>query len=110
MNITFDTYDEYQSLWNSVHDSIIYWKKVYQMTQGKINLNVDGSPTHYDAAYAVDKMVENALNLKTIEDSTRPEWDEETETYKNTTGVSCYSHIILKTLKTFGGWDVSRMC
>ena len=109
MKMVFDSYDEYQEFWNAAHSGILYWKKVYQMTQGKINMNVDGSPTHYDAEYATSKMVENALILKKIEDSTRPEWDEETETYKSTTGVTCYSGIILKTLKTFGGWDVSRM-
>ena len=97
MKFSFDTYEEYQDLWQSVHDSIIYWKKVKQMAEGKINLNVDGSETHYDVQYSVDQMIRNALILKSIEDSPHPEWNG-TE-YVMVEGTEYYSNIINKTLK-----------
>ena len=97
MKFNFETYEEYQDLWQSVHDSIIYWKKVKQMAEGKINMNVDGSETHYDVQYAVDQMIRNAQILKSIEDSTHPEWNG-TE-YKLVEGTEYYSNIVNQTLK-----------
>ncbi len=84
MKFIFENEAEYQMMWTSVHESILYWKKVLQDAQGKICLQVDGTPTHYSAEYAKEKMVENAKILMTIED---------------TQGVDCYSAIITKTLK-----------
>ena len=98
MKFEFTSYDDYQSVWNTAHSGILYWKKVRQDAQGKICLQVDGTPTHYDVKYATDKMIESAYVLKAVEDSTRPEWNEETETYELVTGVTCYSGIITQCL------------
>ena len=97
MKFNFETYEEYQDLWQSVHDSILYWKKVKQMCEGKINMNVDGSETHYDVKYATDQMIRNAQILKNIEDSPHPDWIG-TE-YVMVEGTDCYSHIVNKTVK-----------
>ena len=84
MKFVFENEDESQMMWNSAHESILYWKKVLQDAQGKICLQVDGTPTHYDEEYATAKMVENAKVLKMVEDAQ---------------GVECYSGIITKTLR-----------
>ena len=99
MKMVFETYDDYMEFWNTAHSGILYWKKVYQMTQGKINMNVDGGPTHYTEAEAIEKMAEAAKVLAKIEDSTRPEWNCETEKEEIVTGVDCYSGIITEALK-----------
>ena len=97
MKFEFETYEEYSDLWQSVHDSIIYWKKVRQDAQGKICLQVDGTNTHYDVKYATDQMIRNALILKAIEDTPHPEWNG-TE-YVMTEGTEeNYSCIINQTL------------
>ena len=96
MKFEFETYEEYSDLWQSVHDSIIYWKKVRQDAQGKISLQVDGTHTHYDVEYANDQMIRNAKILKSIEDSTHPEWNG--SGYDVVEGTEFYSHIINKTL------------
>ena len=97
MKMVFDSYDEYQEFWNAAHSGILYWKKVLQMTQGKINMNVDGSSTHYTSDEAIEKMAESAKVLMNIEDSTRPEWNGEEEVI--VTGVEYYSGIITEALK-----------
>ena len=97
MKFSFDTYEDYQDLWQSVHDSIIYWKKVKQMAEGKINLNVDGSQTHYSVEYAVDQMIRNAKILKQIEDSPHLDWNG--SDYEIVQGREYNSHIVLQTLK-----------
>ena len=84
MKFVFDSEVEYEMMWNSVHDSILYWKKVLQDAQGKICIQVDGTPTHYSEEEAIEKMKESANILKMIED---------------TKGVEYYSVIITKTLK-----------
>ena len=99
MKMVFDSYDEYQEFWNAAHSGILYWKKVYQMTQGKINMNVDGGPTHYTETEAIEKMAECAKILAKIEDSTHPEWNWETDTEEMVTGVEAYSGIITEALK-----------
>ena len=64
MKFIFENEDESQMMWNSAHDSILYWKKVRQDAQGKICLQCDGSPTHY----SVDEAEENMQNaLKTLQ-------------------------------------------
>ena len=84
MRFIFENEDEYQMMWNSAHESILYWKKVLQDAQGKICLQVDGTPTHYSVEEAKEKMIDNAKILMAIED---------------TQGVEWYSQIITKTLK-----------
>jgi hypothetical protein len=84
MKFIFENEDESQTMWNSAHESILYWKKVLQDAQGKICLQVDGTPTHYSVEEATEKMVENAKVLKMVEDAQ---------------GVEYYSGIITKTLK-----------
>ena len=102
MKFIFDSVDDYDRLWASVHDSILYWKKVRQMCQGKINLNVDPNATnHYDERYAIDKMIENAIILRDIEDSPHPVWNDDTNSY-DTKAEDYYSSIILKTLRLAG--------
>ena len=68
MKFVFDTYEEYQDLWQSVHDSIIYWKKVRQDVRGQICLQVNGEKTHYTEEYANCQLARNANILKNIED------------------------------------------
>lgn len=102
MNFQFNTVEEFDLLWQSVHDSIIYWKKVRQMCQGKINLNVDGSETHYDEKYCIDQMVSFAQLLKTIEDTPHPEWNGSSYSMSSPT---INSHIVTKTLKLASGVD-----
>ena len=36
------------------------------MAEGKINMNVDGSETHYDVQYAVDQMIRNGRFLSLL--------------------------------------------
>jgi len=84
MKFIFESEADYDMMWNSVHESILYWKKVRQDAQGKICIQVDGTPTHYSEEEANEKMMANANILKMIED---------------TKGVDCYSIIIYKTLK-----------
>ena len=97
MKFNFETYDEFADLWQSVHDSIIYWKKVRQDAQGKICLQVNGEKTHYTEEYANCQLARNAKILKDIEDSTRPEWNG-TE-YALVEGTDCYSGIITEFLR-----------
>ena len=99
MKMIFDSYDEYQEFWNAAHSGILYWKKVLQMVRGKINMNVDGGPTHYTEEYAIEQMIECAKVLRDIEDSTHEQWDPETETDVVKEGVECYSGIITQVLK-----------
>ncbi len=84
MKFVFETEAEYTMMWNSVHASILYWTKVRQDAQGKICMQVDGTPTHYSEEEAIEKMKECANILKMIED---------------TKGLDWYSVIITKTLK-----------
>ncbi len=103
MKFIFESVDDYDRLWGSVHDSILYWKKVRQMCQGKINLNVDpNAENHYDEKYAIDKMIENAQLLRDIECSPHPEWNDDTNSYEIVTLDCPESSIILKTLRLAG--------
>ena len=72
MKIQFDDIIEYDVLWQSVHDSIIFWQKRKQEAQGKICLAVDGTGHPYEEQYGVDMMVTNAKLLKSIEDDAYP--------------------------------------
>ena len=98
MKIQFDTWEEYESMRLAVHDGILYWKKVRQMCQGKINMNADGGPTHHEEQYAVDMMIAHAKMLDTIEKSPHPEWNEETKEYELTT-QDYESNIVAKVMK-----------
>ena len=100
MKFSFDTYEEYQSLWGSVHSAILYWKKVKQDAQGKICLQVDGTQTHYDVEEAEKEIANNARLLKSVEDSTHPEWNSDTECYEVVDGVDFYSSIVYSVLKS----------
>ena len=97
MKMAFDDVMEYNTLWQSVHDSIIYWIKKRQEAQGKINMSVDGTGAPYDEQYCIDMMVTNALLLQKIEDLPHPEWDG-TE-YVLSEAPEIHSSIITKTLK-----------
>ena len=77
MQFQFDDVLEFDALWGSVHDSILYWKKVKQDAQGKITLSVDGVQTHYSVEYADSQIVANAELLRDIENAPHPEWDGE---------------------------------
>ena len=105
MKFQFDTVEEFDRLWQSVHDSIIYWKKVRQMCQGKINMNVEGGPTHYDEQYCIDQMVDNARLLKEIEDSPHPEWS---GTNYQMSSPAINSSIVDKTLRLGYSGDVNE--
>ena len=100
MKFSFDTYEEYLSLWGSVHSAILYWKKVKQDAQGKICLQVDGTQTHYDIEEAEKEIANNARLLKSVEDSTHPEWNVDRDCYEVINGVEFYSSIIYSVLKS----------
>ena len=99
MKFEFTNEDDYQMLWQSVHDSIIYWQKKRQETQGKICLQVDGSKTGETEENCINQMVQNAKILKAIEDSPHHEWSDDTKSFEFVHGVESYSSIITKTLK-----------
>ena len=98
MKIIFDSNDEYEALRSAAHDACLYWLKVRQMCQGKINLNVDGCPTHFDEKYAIDMIVDAGRTLDTIEKSPHPEWDEATGEYVLVT-EKYDSHMVVKCKK-----------
>lgn len=99
MTYTFNSYEEYINLWTAVHSGILYWKKVRQDAQGKICLQVDGTPTHYEAYEAAENIKIACRVLKSIEDSTHPEWNNDLEQDEIVNGVSSYSNIIHQNLK-----------
>ena len=98
MKIQFETPEEYDALRQAAHDGILYWKKVRQMCQGKINMNVDGSDPWHDEQYAIDQMICHARVLRDIEASPRPVWNEETKSYELVREDEL-SHIVDKVLK-----------
>jgi len=100
MKFEFSSEDDYQMLWQSVHDSIIYWQKKRQEAQGKIRLRVDGGDFGVESEErCISLMVQNAKILKAIEDSPHKEWNDETKSFEFVYGVESYSSIITKTLK-----------
>ena len=103
MEFQFDTVEQYDALWGSVHDSILYWKKVRQDAQGKICMQCDGTQTHYDEKYCIDMIVMNAQLLKTIEDSPHPEWNG--SSYEMSSPPEFNSTIIIKSLRMDSGVD-----
>lgn len=72
MTYHFTSPEQYNALWQAVHDACLYWKKVKQDAEGKISLQCDGSRTHYSHDEACENLRVNALLLKQIEDS--PHW------------------------------------
>lgn len=92
----FDTYGEYNLMWEAIHSGILYWKKVKQDAQGKITLQVNGEHTHYSVEYADNQIINAAEALKVLEESTHPEWNG-TE-YEMVNGCDTYSGIIYETL------------
>lgn len=100
MKFEFSSEDDYQMLWQSVHDSIIYWQKKRQEAQGKIRLRVDGGDFGVETEErCISLMVQNAKILKAIEDSPHKEWNDEKNSFEFVYGVESYSSIITKTLK-----------
>ena len=99
MVYTFDTYDEYDNMWTAVHSGILYWKKVRQDAEGKICIQVDGTPTHYTEQEAEDNIKAACRVLMTIEDSVHPEWNNATEQECIVEGCEYYSNIIYQNLK-----------
>ena len=102
MKFQFDTVNEYDRMWESVHAGILYWKKMRQDAQGKICTQVDGNHTHYDEQYCIDQMVDCAQMLKVIEDTPHPEWNG--SSYQMSS-PSYNSTIVEKTLKLQQGVD-----
>ena len=107
MKFEFDSYEEWEQVRSSAHDSIIFWKKQLQCVQGKVNMNVDGSPSHYSEEYCRENMKDCAYVLKAVEDAVHPDcvynedehcWTIST-TYVIKNGVDVYSCILHKVLK-----------
>ena len=99
MKITFDTQVEYDQAWDAAHSGILYWKKMKQACQGKIQfyVSVDDTPP-YSIEECEEFMKEAARLLKAIEDSMYP--DEERGLIRGVdTNDGYYSGIIYKTLK-----------
>ena len=97
MKFEFNDILEYDLLWGSVHDSIVYWKKVLQDAQGKITLAVDGNHTHYSEDYIIDQIGMYANLLKQIESTPHPEWNGEKEVMIE--NCDYHSHMVEKSLK-----------
>ena len=68
MKFSFDTVEEYDLVHGSVHDAILYWKKVRQDAQGKICIQCDGTQTHYTVEEAEAKIGEYLNLLVEVED------------------------------------------
>ena len=92
----FDTYGEYNLMWEAIHSGILYWKKVKQDAEGKICLQVNGEHTHYDVEYANNQIINAAEALKVLEDSIHPEWNG--TDYEMVNGCDTYSCIVYDTL------------
>ena len=75
MKLEFESWDEWNTLRQSVHDACMFWIKVRQDAQGKIRLNVSGEPTHYTEDYAIEEIVNNAKLLEQIELAPHPDWE-----------------------------------
>ena len=70
MKMKFDSYDEFESMWNTVHSGILYWRKVKQAIQGKIQFYVvatDISP--YTIEECDEYIKEGCENLMAVEDA-----------------------------------------
>ena len=68
MKFEFDNVDEFNILWQSVHDSILHWKRVRRDS-------ISGGLTHYTTDYAEDQIGTNVKLLMDIENNEHPEWD-----------------------------------
>ena len=102
MTFTFDTPEEFEAVRLAAHDGILYWKKIRQMCQGKINMNVDGGPTQYTEGYCIDQMISHAKVLDAIEKSPRPVYNEddyESTDYPMADGDTYESCIVSKVFK-----------
>ena len=97
MKFEFNNVLEYDLVWQSVHDSILYWKKVLQDAQGKICLSVEGHSTHYTEAYIIDQIGMYANLLKQIESTPHLEWNGEKEVLVD--GCDYHSHMVEKSLR-----------
>ena len=75
MKITYNTHEEYLTHHSSAHDAILYWKKMRQEAEGKIQMYVTPADRQYDVEYCNEKMKEYALVLKAVEDSIHPDYD-----------------------------------
>ncbi len=77
MKFQFDSPEEFEKVRLAAHDGVLHWMKIRQMCQGKINMNVDGSPTQYTEGYAIENIISHAEVLDAIEKSPRPVYNED---------------------------------
>ena len=68
MKLLFDGHEDYDLLWQSVHDSILYWKRV------KFDIK-SGLKTHYSTDYCDDQIKSYLELLVKIEDTEHEEWN-----------------------------------
>ena len=96
MKMVFDSYDEFLAMWNTVHSGILYWRKVKQATQGKIQFYViDTDITPYSIEECDDYIKEGCKNLMVVEDAV---YNEAGDTARKDNDDN-YSGIIYKFLK-----------
>ena len=86
MNLQFDNVNDYDLMHESVHDSILYWKKVKQ----------DPS-THYDEEYINNRIHDFLYLLMKIENTPHLEWDG--ERYSMTDGEPEYYSAMIENNK-----------
>jgi hypothetical protein len=67
--LKFSSYEEYENAWDVIHSGILYWKKMRQCVEGKINLYVNPEEKcHYSIAECNENMKKAAMLLKKVED------------------------------------------
>ena len=100
MNLEFTTYNDFRNTWEVIHSSILYWKKVRQGLEGKIQFYVNEESTSHTISSANAEMIRAAYMLMKVEDT--PYVEVEDGISRTTTGkqeYGSYSIIITKTLK-----------
>ena len=102
MKFVFDSPEEFEKVREAAHDGVLLWIKRRQMTQGKINMNVDGSETQYTEGYCIQNIISHAEVLDAIEKSPRPVYNEddyEDTNYPIVDGDTYESHIVAKAFR-----------
>ena len=100
MNLEFTTYNDFRNAWEVIHSSILYWKKVRQSVEGKIQFYVNEESNPYTISTCNAEMIRAAYMLMKVEDT--PYVEEEDGITRLTTGkqeYGSYSIIINKILK-----------
>ena len=75
MELTFENWEEYNTLFYMVRDSDILWRKRRMEVQGKICLQADGSETQYTLEECEEGIAAAAAMETMLEARYNKEWD-----------------------------------